>query len=233
VHVWDVVSATKMFTSPPDGGDPVAARARTQRIVDVVWTGPILATTLTFDGSLANWDVTQRDTLALVSRPPSPNGAIGDVDANVDRGTVAVAGRGGLYAAVPGRVGWTLVEPYSQATNTYPVRVQLNHDASLLASVWSDASVRIYSTATREKIRGFGFGHAPSLLAFSRDGELLAVGGPGPHVSVWKMAPNNDIPIHLTAPGGRPLRAMSFARHGRSLVLLEEGERYLREIEVP
>ena len=222
-----------MFTSPLDAGDPAGARARTPRIVDVAWTGPFLAATLTFDGSLASWDVTQPEASALVSRPPSPNGGIGDIDAEADRGIIAIAGRGGVYVASPGRVGWTRVDSSTNGAMIYPVRVQLSHDGALLATSWSDASVRVYSTATRERIRGFGFSHAPSLLAFSRDNGLLAVGGPGPHISVWNMAPNNDIPLHLTTPSGRPLRAMSFTRHGRALVLLEEGERHLREIEVP
>jgi WD40 repeat protein len=115
----------------------------------------------------------------------------------------------------------------------YPRRVGISPDGKLVASAWGgDGEIRVYSTETGARVRTMRYeGGLPTMLAFSRDGTLLAATGIDIKIRVWSLTTDTE-PLTFRPPRG-PLRSMWFAPHRRSLVTVGWNERYLREWVVP
>jgi WD40 repeat protein len=233
LHVWNGRNGVKLFTSPADVGTPKRDLVTKPRVIEAVWSGMTITTTLSSDGRVANWMVAQPAESALVSRPRPPGGHVWGIDANMHQGLVAVASSRGLY--VNSRApGWIVLDSAPPTyPPMYPRRVLFSADGRLVASAWSsNGEIRVYSTETGARIRtmrhGGGF---PSMLAFSRDGKLLAATSIGGTIDVWSVTTDAE-PVKFTAPRS-PLRSMWFAPNRRSLVTAGPTERYFREWVLP
>jgi WD40 repeat protein len=161
----------------------------------------------------------------------SPGGEVRDVHISPDERTVAVAAARALYLLNPRPPRtWTKLD----ASGGSPHRVLFSPGGGLLASVWSGGEIRIYSLASRQRVRTLYVGdkqtHA-ALLAFSPDGRHLAATDGSRVIQIWAMR-EGSTPVALTAPR-IPIQSLWFTPDGQSVVVSGRGDRYLRSLPVP
>ena len=240
-RVWHVQTGGRLLTGLHSAKDATTANLKDAPLVDADISAEGALLSVSSNGSLALW--TGRHSggdSALVWMTRSPGGRVRDVDISRDARAVAVASDDAIYLLNPrpGQQQWTAIdvptdEP-ARRGRTSPQQVRFSPGGGILASVWSDGEIRIYSMVTREWVRSMPFGREGPwrrLLAFSPDGQLLAATDGGRVIQVWAMRSGSS-PVALTAPRGA-VRAMWFAADGESVVIASWGDRYLRALPLP
>ncbi len=240
-RVWHAQTGARLVTGLHSAKDATKPSLKDAPLVDadISTEGALLS--VSSNGSLALW--TGRHSSgdsALVWMTRSPGGRVRDVDISADARAVAVASDDALYLLNPrpGQQQWTAIdvptdEP-ARRGRTSPQQVRFSPGGGILASVWSDGEIRIYSMVTREWVRSMPFGREGPwrrLVAFSPDGQLLAVTDGGRVIQIWAMRSGSS-PVALTAPRGA-VRSLWFTADGESVVIASWGDRYLRALPLP
>jgi WD40 repeat protein len=231
---------------------PEYSRSGNVAVVDVGFSSEGAVVSVSADGSLAVWIPNGKDS-QLLWTARAPRGGVNDVDVSPDNQVLAVGASGGVYLLTPHTRVWALVDSIDgesdegflerlrvnpgiglgRRSNPSPKQVLFSPGGGLLAAFWSDGEIRVYSVATRERVRAMRMGGETHLaqLAFSSDGKLLAASDGNRIIYVWAMRAG-AAPIALTAPRGR-VQAMWFTQDGRSLVVAGYRDRYLQKLPLP
>jgi WD40 repeat protein len=231
VRVWRLKTGDMMLDGAHSTRDPGANGLRDGTVVDVEAPPEAALLSVSSGGSLALW--TARDS-APMWMTRSPRGNVRDVDVSTDNRAVAVASDEGVYLLTirPFDRAWAAIE--SSSSDASPSQVQFSPGGGVIASVWSNGEIRVYSSATRDRLKTVrigpehGFGR---LLAFSPDGQLLAATDGHRVIQVWSMSHSSPA-VAITAPRG-PVRSMWFTPDGAHLVVSAYGDRYLRSLPLP
>ncbi len=238
VRVW-MAKGRWLFTAPHGVKDPARGRDTDVPIIDVEWTpGNPGVTCLSSDGVLSDWGtnytpghVQRFDRTERHGLPVGPDGRMHDVGVDHDGNATAFATKAGLYFEASFPYTWALVE--ASAQEAFPTKVLFARGRTRFAAVWSNGEVRVYARATLKRTHTLRLpgGSQPGALAFSRDGNQLAVSGAGRTIHVWPMTPRAQ-PRAYTIPRG-PVRALWFAVTSGNLVVTVAGERYLQQVALP
>jgi WD40 repeat protein len=231
VRVWRLRTGDKLLDGSHSARDARANDLRHGTVVDVEAPPEGALLSVSSSGSLALW--TARDT-APMWMTRSPSGDVRDVDASSDNRAVAVASDEALYLLTirPFDRAWTGIE--SSSSTASPQQVQFSPGGGVIASVWSNGEIRVYSAATRDRLKTMRVGPEHGfarLLAFSPDGQLLAATDGHRVIQVWSMRHGSPA-VAITAPYG-PLQSMWFTPDGENLVVSGHGDRYLRSLPLP
>ena len=230
VRVWQAATGDLMLTMPHSAKDAATDATREAPLVDadISLEGGLVS--VSRNGSLALWRYHQVVDSSLVWMSRTPRSNVRDIDISPDGRSIAVAGDDALYLVSPhpNQRTWTAIDTLGGS----PRRVRFNPGGGILAAVWDDGEIRVYSAVTRDRLKTLRFGGSgpTPLLAFSPSGQWFAATDGGRIIQVW--ATGFGAPMALTAPGGW-VRSMWFAADSKSIIVATQGDRYLRVLPLP
>jgi WD40 repeat protein len=230
-HVWQAATGDRVMSVPHGERDATHESMRRAPLVDAEISLDGGALSVSSSGSVAFWRGRADPDSALIWMSQSPSGRVRDVDISPDNRVVAVAGERAIYLLNPhpGQQIWTALD----ASVGEPQRVLFSPGGGLLATVWSDGEIRLYSVASRERVRTMRVGDrwVPALLAFSPDGQQLAATDGFRVIQIWAMR-DGSTPVALTAPRS-PVQSLWFTADAQNVVVSGRGDRYLRSLPIP
>jgi WD40 repeat protein len=232
VRVWQAATGALMMSMAHSAKDAPSDGMRTTPLVDadISMEGGLVS--VSGNGSLALWRHHQVVDSALVWMSRTPRGNIRNIDISADGRSIAVAADDGLYLVSPHPHlrKWTLID--TLGLGRPPYRVRFNPGGGILAAIWSEGEVRLYSAVSRDILKRFRFGSfgPGAQLAFSPDGQRYAATDGNRIIQVWSTG--FGAPVALTAPSG-PVRSMWFTADSKSIVIAAVGDRYLRSLPLP
>jgi WD40 repeat protein len=231
VRVWQATTGDLILTMPHSPKDAPTDVAREAPLVDadISLEGGLVS--VSHNGSLALWRHHQVVDSSLVWISRTPRGNVRDIDISPDGRSIAVAADDALYlvnVVPPHNRTWAPIDTFGGA----PQRVRFNPGGGVLAAVWTDGEIRLYSAVSRDRLKVLRFGGSgpAPLLAFSPNGQLFAATDGNRIIQVWSTG--FGAPVAITAPQGR-VRSMWFTADSRSIVVATQGDRYLRVLPLP
>jgi WD40 repeat protein len=231
VRVWQAATGDLILTMPHSAKDAPTDATRDAPLVDadISLEGGLVS--VSRNGSLALWRYHQVVDSSLVWMSRTPRGNVRDIDISPDGRSIAVAADDALYlvnVVPPHNRTWAPIDTFGAS----PQRVRFNPGGGVLAAVWTDGEIRLYSAVSRDRLKVLRFGGSgpAPLLAFSPNGQLFAASDGNRIIQVWSTG--FGAPVAVTAPHG-PVRSMWFTADSRGIVVATQGDRYLRVLPLP